>query len=181
MVFDGDAAEGPLRLSRSCPRLKGNNAGSLVAGERFQNSLAIVFRSRQQPVQHEPGRYIFGAERWLSRYHPLGNLEQRKHVVAEVSVPGFGWGSPSQGSVFRQCCRVLGGEFDVHRSRGCADCKHLGSAEVETKPNRQSRGLSAIPGTLESLGTQTIRSLHNVTPGQSMPARDPTAPWPGGV
>ena len=41
MVF-GDAAGRPLRLSRLCPRLKGNNAGSLVVGERFQNSLAIA-------------------------------------------------------------------------------------------------------------------------------------------
>ena len=36
------------------------------------------------------------------------------------SVQEFGWGMPSQCSVFRKGCRVLGGEFDFHRSGGLA-------------------------------------------------------------
>ena len=33
-----------------------------------------------------------------------------------MSVQEFGWGTPSQGSVSREGCGVLGGEFDFHRS-----------------------------------------------------------------
>jgi hypothetical protein len=55
-------------------------------------------------------------------FHPLPQLPpgspSNGNVVAEVSVQEFGWGMPSQCSVFRQGCRVRGGEFDFHRLAG---------------------------------------------------------------
>ena len=40
-------------------------------------------------------------------------FKQGRHVVGKVSVQVFGWAMPSQCRVFRDGCRVLGGEFEV--------------------------------------------------------------------
>ena len=45
-----------------------------------------------------------------------GILKQGHHIVGEIFIQESAWGTPSQCGVFREGCRILGGEFDFHRS-----------------------------------------------------------------